>query len=188
MAGHGVFESERLGGREVEEGEGGEVGVGGGFAVRDVLAADDGGEAVEQAAGGEVAVDVAVGGVGGDGQAKAGVAGGVEQGDGAGEDGGLDAKAAGGVEEAGGQGAPVVSFGIRAPKVDGDADVPDDGVEDAWVGAEAVFAVNLDPGVEGGRLGVHEKSVKIEDETAQRHAKRGRVSGRIGRASRRRES
>lgn len=84
---HGVLEGDGGGGVDLQAAAGFEVEIGGGFAVGDVLAADDGGEGVPKAEALEVGVDVDVRGIGGDGEGNGGGAGVFEQGGDAGEDG-----------------------------------------------------------------------------------------------------
>lgn len=80
MAGDGVFERNGVGSIYTESAEGGEIDVGLGFSDCDIVAAGDEIEKLQHAAMGEVSLDVGVGGVGGEPDVKAGVAGGVEQG------------------------------------------------------------------------------------------------------------
>lgn len=176
---NGVFEGDGLVGREAEFFEGEEVEVGGGLAVDDVFAADHGVEAGEQVAGFEVAFHMGVGGVGGHGEAEAGVVGLVEEGDHTGANGRFLAALAGDGLEAGVELGAVVVRGVGAPDVVFDADVADEGVEDGAIGGHSVGGVNIFPGGDDGAFGVHEKAVKVENESAQRHGG-ARKAGRRG--------
>jgi len=166
VAGDGVLEGDGFVGPELEFFEGGEVEVGLRFAMRDVVATEDGMEFIQEATGCEVAVHVAVRGVGRDGKAEAGGVGGLQQGEHAGAEGGGFATMAREDLQPFFEDFAIVSGGEGAPDVSIDTDVADDGVEHGEVGDEAVFGVYIQPRGNDGCFGVHDKAVEIKYKSA----------------------
>lgn len=167
VTGHGILEGDGVGSVYAKTSQSGEIDVGLGFADGDIVTAGDEIEKLQHVAMGEVTLDVGVRGVGGETDAQAGVAGGIEQ-----------------VERTGqrrrgkGQGAcrgTVTLFehgaigvrGISGPVIVHDIGVTDDVVELITVDGDAVLGVELHPGVDQHRFGVHQQSVEIEYERAQ---------------------
>ena len=167
VAGDGVLEGDGVGGVHAESTEGGEIHVGLGFSDGDIVAAGDEIEEWQHAAMGEVSLDVGVRGVGGETDAKAGGAGGVEQFECAGEGRGGKRECVGGEAVAFFKGSAVDFRRVGGPVVVDDIGVADDVVEDVAIDGDAVLGVDLHPGVDQHGFGVHQESVEVEDEGAQ---------------------
>lgn len=166
VARHRILEGQRLGRIEAQLGECGEVEIGCGFAVWHVLAAEHGVKMLEQAAQGELALDVRVAGVGGDGESQSGFAGLGEKGGHARADRGGGHEFAGKAEVPALEAGFVVVWRIRLPDVGDDIDMSDQRVQDGGTGLAAILRMDGEPRVNDGGFGIHDKSVEIEYEAA----------------------
>ena len=166
VAGDGILEGYRLARIDAQAAQRGEIHVGLGFAVGDIVAAGDVIEEGEQAAMSEVVVNVGVAGVGGDGEAESGGARGVDQFADTGEHGCGQSHLAGCAAVARFKGGAADIGGIVNPRVVGRVGMADDGVHVRAPEGHVVFFVKAGPGVDGRRFGVHDESVEIEDEGA----------------------
>ena len=162
VAGAGVFKGEALSGLDVEISARGEVNIGGGFWVNDVVAAvgalKKGGEAEAL----EMAVDVIVKRVGRDGQRKADTACVLEEFENAREDGLVFDDLVFIAFKPSLEGGDVSRRTERLPRVVGDAGMSDDLLSCADVELESGIGVHLRPSGNQGSFGVEDETVEIE--------------------------
>jgi oligoendopeptidase F len=167
VAGHRVLKGDGVGGIHTKATKGGEIDVGLGFTDGDVVTAGDEIEKLQHAAMGEVTFDVGVGRVGCEADAQAGVAGGVEQCKRTGQGWSGEGEGARGDAVAFFKDDAVGVPGIGGPIVVNDVGMADDVVKFVAIDRDAVLGVDLHPGIDQHRFGVHQQSVKIKYESAQ---------------------
>jgi len=179
-AGVRVFEGDGFVATEAEVFEDQFVEVGLRFRCAHVFAAGDEGKAVEQAESSEVGFDPRVFGVGSYCDGQGGGASLVEQGDDTRERGEKFEAALFGVLAFGLESDAVVVSSEVGPRIKGEIGMPDGPEETRMVEGHAVGVVNIGVGADEGGLGVEDKAVEIENESAD-HGERSEGRGRGGR-------
>ena len=154
------------------------VEIGLGLGRRDIFAAGEKTEAVEQAETREVAFAVGVRGIGREGDRESPGLGGVEECDHAREDGEGEVVEAVALAPGRFQGDPVGAFFKGVPRVKGVVGVADRAEKLSFVERHAVRGVDIGVGTNQGGLGIENEAVEVEDEGTDHGEETGRPVGR----------